>query len=174
MFSDEPGVQFQEITQDVAKALKINISKLGTDEEVLKDIVEKYTTRKFQSLDREKQQELLRKSGASKKDTEEFLKKHAKNISIPIMIKLLGVKAVQKLVTDIVIATISSYIGKKAATKLITEVMKKFPVWGEWIGPAMWVISVGWIVFDIQRPAERKTVPIVLYLGLCIIREENR
>ena len=173
LFSKEPGVPFREIVNDVAKSLKISITKLGTDEELLKDIVEKYTTGRFQQLDREHQQQLLRESGVSKEHAEDFVKQHTKNISIPLMIKLLGIKSVQKIVTDIVIATISNYIGKNAATKLITEVMKKFPVWAEWVGPAMWAITIGWLVFDIQGPAKRKTTPIILYLGLCVIREEN-
>ena len=47
------------------------------------------------------------------------------------------------------------------------------PWWLQWIGPAAWTLSVGWTALDLQGPAMRKTIPIVLYLGLCSMRERN-
>ncbi|MFQ5571430.1 MAG: hypothetical protein ACE5G0_17265 [Rhodothermales bacterium] len=169
----EPGVPFTQIVRNVAKALKVKVSTLGTDREVLEKLVQDYATKQFANLSPEQQQELLERLGVERDRAASFLKKSAGVFTVPMLIQAFGTFVVNGLIKTVIFGLIGKIIGKQLATRLFNLLVSRFPWWVSWIGPAAWTLSIGWAAFDIQGPAYRKTIPIVLYLGLCSLRESE-
>lgn len=173
MIGKDPGVPFNEIVRDVAKQLKVEVSPLGTEREVAEDLVERYATQQFASFTPERQQELLESLGVEEDRAAEFIKKSAGVFVVPVLIKAFGIVVVDGLIKTVIFGTIARIIGRQLANRLFTSMVARFPWWLSWIGPVSWSLSIGWTVLDLQGPAYRKTVPAVLYLGLCSLRDRN-
>ena len=169
----EAGVPFSEIARNVAKTLKIRLSSLGTDRELLETLVQEYATKQFERLSPEEQQQLLESLGVDRERAASFLKKSAGVFALPTLIQAFGVIVVQGLIKTVIFGMIAKIIGKQLAMRLFNFLFSRLPWWVSWIGPAAWTLSIGWAALDIQGPAYRKTVPIVLYLGLCSLREKE-
>ncbi len=168
---NEPGVSFQEITRDVAKALKIRLPALGTDRDRVEYIVEQYVTDQFAGLTPDDQQKLLEELGVEREKAASFIKRSAGVFALPMLIQAFNLIVVEGLIKRIIFGAIAGIIGSQLAGRLFQFVAGRFPWWLGWIGPVAWTASIGWTVMDIQGPATRKTIPIVLYLGLCGVRE---
>lgn len=169
----EPGVSFREILLDVAKALKVKVTSVGTDREMLEVLVQEYATRQFAALSPEEQQKLLEQLGVERDRAASFLKKSAGVFALPALIQAFGIIVVNGLIKTVIFGTIAKIIGKQLAMRLFNFLWGRLPWWVNWIGPAAWTLSIGWAAIDIQGPAYRKTIPIVLYLGLCSLREKE-
>ena len=169
----EPGVPFSEIVRDVSKMLKVKLSSLGTDREMLEELVQEYATQQFANLSPEEQQALLESLGVERERAASFLKKSAGVFALPALIQAFGVIVVQGLIKTIIFGLIAKIIGKQLAMRLFNFLFSRLPWWVSWIGPAAWTLSIGWAALDIQGPATRKTIPIVLDLGLCSLREKE-
>ncbi len=167
----EPGVPFREILRDAARTLKVDVSMLGTDGEVLERLVRQYATKQFADLTPEEQQALLESLGVERDRAAAFLKRSAGVFAVPTLIQAFGTLVVDGLIKTVIFGTIGRIIGKQLAARLFNLLMARFPWWVRWIGPAAWSLSIGWTVLDVQGPAYRKTIPVVLYLGLCALRE---
>lgn len=166
----EPGVSFQEIIRDVAGALKVTLTTMATDEEMLAHLVETYVTREFSKLPPEEQQALLESLGVEQERAAAFVKKSAGVFALPLLIQAFGSLVVDGLIKRVIFGAIGAIIGKQLAMRLFDFIAKRFPWWVSWIGPAAWTLSLGWTALDITGPALRKTIPIVLYLGICQLR----
>lgn len=170
----EPGVSFQEITNDVSDALKIDRSHLGTDRERVEHVATTYATQQFASLTPDEQQKMLEDLGVERDKAEAFIKRSAGVFALPMMIEAFNFIIVQGLIKTIIFGTIAKIIGQQLANRLFTFLIGRLPWWVSWIGPAAWTLSIGWTTIDLQGPAKRKTIPIVLYLGLCSMRERTK
>ena len=169
----EPGVPFSEIIRDAAKTLKIKPSSLGTEREMLETLVQEYATRQFADLSPEEQQQLLESLGVERDRAAAFLKKSAGVFALPTLIQAFGTLVVNGLIKTVIFGTIGKIIGHQLAMRLFNFLWSRLPWWVNWIGPVAWTLSIGWTALDIQGPASRKTIPIVLYLGLCSLREKE-
>ena len=169
----EPGVPFTEIVRDVAKTLKVKLASLGTDRELLEELVQEYATQQFANLPPEEQQKLLESLGVERERAASFLKKSAGVFALPTLIQAFGTIVVQGLIKTVIFGIIAKIIGRQLAMRLFNFLFSRLPWWVTWIGPAAWTLSIGWAAFDIQGPASRKTIPVVLYLGLCSLRERE-
>ena len=170
---NEPGTSFAQIIRDVAKALKIEVS-VGTEREMMEEIITKYTTREFTKLSDEEKQKMLESLGVDQKVAAAFIKKSAGVFALPLMIEAFGSLVVNGLIKNIIFGLIGKVIGHQLAMRLFHFIMGRFPWWVHWIGPAAWTFSIGWTAFDLQGPSLRKTIPVVLYLGLCSLRKNNQ
>ncbi len=168
---DHPGVAFREVLRDVAKTLKVDLKPLGSDREVLEDLVEQYATKQFASFSPEKQQELLESLGVEQDRAASFIKKSAGIFAVPALLQAFGIIVVDGLIKTVIFGTIAKIVGKQLSAKLFQMLVARFPWWVRWVGPITWGASVSWAVIDLQGPAYRKTVPAVLYLGLCGLRD---
>lgn len=171
--NDEPaGVSVGEIIDDVSERLKVTQKKLGSTEARLERLVVKVAEKTFFDLTPEKQRELFIKAGLSDEQQRNFFEKIKNNkaIFLPMLLSALGPKIVMELVEGLIIAVLATYMGREAAKQLLKRVLTKIPWWGEWLGPIMWGVSLGWLALDIQSPAYRKTVPALLYLGIICLR----
>lgn len=170
----EPGAPFREIMRDVAKTLKIGIDRLGTDRDVLEQIAQDYATMQFAHLSPEEQQKLLEDLGVERDRAASFIKKSAGVFAIPALIQAFGTLVVNGLIKTVIFGAIGKIIGQQLAMRLFNMLIARFPWWVSWIGPVTWSLSIGWAALNIQGPAYRKTIPIVLYLGLCSLREREK
>jgi uncharacterized protein YaaW (UPF0174 family) len=168
-----PGVTFREIIGDVARTLKVELPRLGTDRELLEDLVEQYATQQFARLTPEEQQRMLVDLGVDKDKAARFVLKSAGVFSLPLLIAAFDAIIVQGLIKTIIFGTIAKLIGRQLSSRLFSLLAGRLPWWVSWIGPAAWTISIGWTALDLQAPAQRKVIPIVLFLGLCSLRERQ-
>ena len=166
----EPGVPFQEIVRDVAKTLKVDPPALGTDREQVEAVATSYATKQFASLSTEEQQKMLEDLGVEREKAEAFLKRSAGVFALPMLVEAFNIVIVQGLIKTIIFGTIAKIIGRQLANRLFSFLVGRLPWWVTWIGPAAWTLSLGWTAVDLQGPARRKSIPIVLYLGLCSMR----
>ena len=171
--SDSPGVSFPEIIRDVAKALKVDVPQIGTERQMIEQVVQQYATKQFADLPDEEKQKMLESLGVEQQRAASFIKKSAGVFALPMLIEAFGSLVVNGLIKNIIFGLIGKIIGHQLAMRLFNFILGRFPWWVAWIGPAAWTVSVGWTAFDIQGPAYRKTIPIVLYLGLCSMREKE-
>ncbi len=167
----EPGVSFGTVVRDVAKALKVDPPKPGTSREQVEAVVAQYVTRQFAELTPEEQQRMLEELGVEREKAAAFLKRSAGVFALPMLIQAFNTIIVEGLIKRIIFGTIAKIIGSQLAQSLFRFIAGRFPWWVAWIGPAAWTLSIGWTALDLQGPALRKTIPIVLYLGLCSLRD---
>ena len=115
----------------------------------------------------------MKKSGLSNQQQNDFFKKIKGNTAhfIPLLFSMIGPEATATIIQRLALKLLSSIIGKEAAKEIIKALIKKFPWWAEWMGPIGWAISIGWFTLDLQGPAFRKTVEILLYLGVVGLRD---
>lgn len=172
--NEEPaGVSIHEIIDDASKALKVKQKRLGTPEAKVERLVRWAAERTFFSLTSEQQRELFEKAGIGKEQQNGFLEKIKENKAhfLPGLLSLLGPEVTLVIVQSLGTAALATIIGRKAAEELIKHLLTRFPWWAEWLGPIVWGLSLSWLVFDIQGAAMRKTVPILLYLGIVGLRD---
>lgn len=178
VFKDgHPGVDVNEIIDDVASALpkKMQVKvKYGSIESRLEHLSKSIAIKSFDDLKPEQIKEMLTKAGLDKVNIDIVMEKIKGNkaLLLPLLYKFLGPKVVQELVKGTILAVISTIIGKKAAEKLLGEIMRRLPAgYVAFLGPILWGISGVWLAFDLSSAASRKTIPIMLYLGIVCLRD---
>ena len=172
LMGQSPGAPWSGILRDVAGQLKVRdaVEGLGTDREQVRAIVEAYATQQFSDLSTEEQQQMLESLGVEQDKAAAFLKRSAGVFALPLLIETFNVVVVQGLIKQVIFGTIARVIGSQLATRLFTFLAGRMPWWVSWVGPAAWSLSIGWTAIDLQGPARRKTIPLVLYLGVCALR----
>jgi uncharacterized protein YaaW (UPF0174 family) len=166
------GVSFREVVTDVFRKLKLKPpNAICTDEELVEHLVQAYTTARVRQLPFDQQKLLLETVGMSTGDIGSYLKGNSARFALPAVIQLAGLPAAQRIVTNVVVGTVGNYIGMTAAKSLIGNLVTRFPIWGQSLGPIAWALTGLWTAYDLQGPAMRKTVPISLFLGLCMLRD---
>lgn len=169
----EGGVPFREIIRDAASTLKVEAPALGTDREMVEQLATDHATAAFANLPPEAQQQMLEDLGVDRDKAQAFLARSAGVFALPMLIEAFNVIVVQGLIQTVIFGTIARIIGHQLAGRLFSFLVARMPWWVSWIGPAAWTLSIGWTAIDLQGPARRKTVPLVLYLGLCSLRERT-
>lgn len=192
----EPGVSFEEVVRDVARTLGVSdpparpeaaggaaigsgptgsTSTGSPPKDASRALVEHVATEHaaatFGKLPREEQQKMLEDLGVEREKAAAFLARSAGVFALPALIQAFNHFVVQGLIKTVLFGSIAKFIGARLAGQLFTFLAGRMPWWVGWIGPAAWTASIGWTAIDLQGPAYRKTVPAVLYLGLCSLRE---
>jgi uncharacterized protein YaaW (UPF0174 family) len=169
----EAGRGAEDVVHDVARKLKVRLDPVGTLEQRMSRLVTKIVERELVKASPEEQRAVLARHGVGGPLREQIidrLRRHGPLGAVPLLAALAGREVAAKIVTDVVLALVSKVIGREIARHLISRLVTRFPWWSQWIGPLGWVASAAWVAFDLQGPAYRKTVPIVLYLGLVALR----
>lgn len=169
----DPGVSFAEIIRDVARRLKVRLERLGTEREMVQELVTTYATNEFSRLSPDDQQKMLTDLGVEQEKAARFIKKSAGVFALPVMIQAFNAIVIEGLIKRVVFGAIARIIGAGLSRKLFLFIAGRFPWWVSWIGPVAWAGSIGWTALDLQGPASRKTIPVVLYLGLCVLRQNS-
>jgi hypothetical protein len=170
------GVGCHEIVADVARKLDVKIRPIGPLEDKLERLTRAVAERGLLELSPAEQRKLFRAHGAGLETARELrkrLKRHGPAAVMPILLVLLGREASEKLVTGLVMRQIGWLVGRDAARVLLERLAARFPWWAEWVGPIAWSVSGALVTLDLQGPAYRKTIPVTLYAGLCVLRERE-
>jgi uncharacterized protein YaaW (UPF0174 family) len=171
---DSPaGASIHDVIDDVSKKLKVKQKLLGTPEAKLERLVKFMVEKTFFALTPKQQRELFEKAGVGKGQQDEFFDKIANNKAhfLPLLLSLLGPEITASIVQGLAITALAAFMGRKAAEELFKNIVARFPWWAEWLGPIVWSLSLGWLAIDLQGPAYRKTIPILLYLGIVGLRD---
>ncbi len=165
-----PGVSFNEIIRDAANVLKVPAPRVGSASERVRTITLQYASQRFSDLSREEQQHMLMDLGVDREQAASFLRTSAGVFAVPALIQAFGTVVVDGLIRGVVFGGIARLLGRRLSMQIFRLLASRFPWWIRWIAPVAWSASLGWAVLDLQGPALRKTVPLVLYLGLCSLR----
>ena len=172
--SREPaGVSIHEMIDDISDKLKVRQKKLGTEEARLERLVKSAVEKAFFDLTPEQQRELFKNAEVGEEQQKEFFEKIKNNKAhfLPLLFSVLGPEITASIVQGLTIAVIAQFIGREAAKELLKNILVRFPWWAEWLGPIVWGLSLSWLAFDMQGAAYRKTIPILLYLGIVCLRD---
>ena len=168
---DEPGASFLWIIRDTARYLKVPLPNLGEEREMVMLLAQDYATQQFARLSMEQQQRILEDLGVERERAIAFLKKASGVFAGPVLIEAFGLIVVQGLIKTVLFGLVARVLGRQLATRLFAFLFSRIPWWVSWISPVSWTLSLSWAAFDLQGPARRKTVPVVLYLGFCCLRD---
>lgn len=162
------GVPVDEILDDLCKLLKLKVITADTMEARLEIFAGEVIN---QQLAKMRPEEILKIIGPNTgkyhaKELLELIKKN-KDILLSILTPLLG-KAGADVIQTLIIAILEKFVGKEAAKALLKSIASKLPVAGPWIGPA---VAAAWTLWDLTGPASRKTIPLMLYLGVLSFRD---
>jgi uncharacterized protein YaaW (UPF0174 family) len=165
------GVDAAEILDDIAKSQKIKLSPISSLEAKIEELTTKICGKKFDSLSPEQQRELLRKFGAGEGEIDMFIRELKKNkeLLVPLLVQAIGKQAAAELISGLALSLLSKLVGQKVAEKILTEIGKRIPA--QMLGPIMWVASTSWLAITLSGPANRKTMPIMLMLGVIALRD---
>jgi uncharacterized protein YaaW (UPF0174 family) len=174
MLLEKEGVPASVLIEDVCKKLKIRIRKGGSVQARLERVVNAIVEKELLSRTPKELSKAFDEIGVGQVDKDlimEGIKTNGKFAMLPILTQIIGIEETISISEAIIVAMIAQIIGKEAAKGLIKEILKKNP-WLQSLGPVVWSLSIAWIAFDLQRPAFRKTVPVVLYLGIVAMRKD--
>lgn len=165
------GVPLDEVVRDVARHLEIRLPHRGTPGVLAAQLAEEHAARAFSAMTPEERQALLESAGVAADEAAAFARRSAGVFALPVLYEAFRWVVVEKLIRGLVLRTIVGLVGRRVGRGLLALLAARLPWWVAWIGPAAWTASIGWTALDLQGPARRKTVPFVLYLGLCHLRE---
>jgi len=166
----EPAVNFRYMIRDTARFLKVPLADRGSERELLINLAQQYTVNVFSDLTPDEQQQILESLGIKRKRAIAFLKKTGGIFAVPVLLQAFGTIVVQGLIKTVLFGWTARLIGAKLATMFFTFLFARIPWWAHTIIPGAWAISIGLTTLQLQGPARRKTVPILLYLGLSCMR----
>lgn len=171
LFGYEPaGVDVSEIIDDIAEAQKIKLKPIASVEGKVEELLKKMIQKKWSELTTEQQKELLKQFIKGKEFDGLWEKiKNNKDLIIPILIQVLGKELSIKIIQAMAVGILTQIIGKAAATALIATIAKRIPA--QALGPIMWIGSTAWLAIDFTGPAMRKTLPIILMLGIVALKD---
>ena len=166
----EPGANVRYIIRDTARFLKVPLADRGTERDLLIQMAQGYAVDVFSKFTQAEQQQILESLGVERKRAIAFLKKAGGIFAAPVLLQAFGSLVVEGLIKTVLFGWTARLIGVKLATSLFAFLFARIPWWVHTIIPGAWTISIGLTALDLQGPARRKTVPILLYLGLSCIR----
>lgn len=165
---DPAGVGIDEIIDDLCKLLKLEISTAHTLEARLEIFAGKVIDQEFAKLPDERKREILKAMNFDKHHLDELMAKLIDNqaLLLPLLLELLKGPLGPQMIQALLISIIGPFIGKEVAQQLLIQLGSKLP-----LGPVFWVLGSGWLVLDLLGPASRKTIPLILYLGVLSFRD---
>ncbi|MDE2835413.1 MAG: hypothetical protein OXM02_12975 [Bacteroidota bacterium] len=166
-----PGRSFRSIVKDTARYLKVPLPTMNTERAMVTFLAQDYATQQFGQLPENQQQRILEELGVERERALTFLKKASGVFAGPVLIEAFGLVVVQGLIKTVLFGMVAKTIGRQLAVRLFAYLFARVPWWAGWISPAAWTLSLSWAALNLQGPARRKTVPIVLFLGMCCLRD---
>ncbi|MDR2461305.1 MAG: hypothetical protein LBE38_11115 [Deltaproteobacteria bacterium] len=169
-----PGIRIEEVVNDAAKELGIKTKPFCSIEQRLQTIVESFVENNFTKLPVDSQIELLKKVNLPCDQITTIIDgvKNKKLSVIPVLISAAGPTLTAIFVDALLTKLITKMISKKASDSIIKEVSSKLPL--KLLGPVMWWASTLWIANSLfLGPVKRKTVRVVLHLGLISLRNSD-
>ena len=169
-----PGVELDEMIDDACNVMKFKVNSTSSIETRLELFCRRMVDKSFFSFDQKKQIEILENSDISRTDIDKILKqtKAKTEMFIPVLLGIVGNKSAIKIAKTVITLTIGKFIGPRAAQAIFTILMSKMP-WLSALGPIYLTLLTGWTIIDFAGPSTRKTIPLLLYLGLLCLRNDE-
>ncbi len=166
----EPGAKFRYIIRETARFLKVPLPNQGSERDLLIKLAQLYAVDQFSQLTPKEQQQILGSLGIERERMFNFIKKAGSFFALPVLVQTIGTIVVEGLIKTLIFGWASRLIGSKLTTSIFSILFARVPWWVNTIIPGTWAVSIGLTALEVQGPAWQKTVPILLYLGLCCIR----
>lgn len=170
---DPAGVSVDEIIDDLCELLKIEKGNAGTLEARLEIFAGKLVDQQFAKLSDERKREILNQMHFEKHHRDEIINRvvNNKELLLPVVLPVLGKTVGPEVLQGLIISIIAPFIGTEAAKQILIQIVSKFPIFGAWLGPLLMAGGAGWLLVDLAGPASRKTIPLILYLGVLCLRD---
>lgn len=165
------GVPFDEMVRDVAKYLEVRLPREGTIDEHLALLATSWTRRMLVTLPPEQVHAFLDAVGVEEAQAWRLLGRTSAAFSVPLLLSGVEYLLIHHLVRGVLLSNLTRFLGQRISNALLGAMVSRFPWWTRWIVPAAWVGSLSFTLLDLQGPAFRKTVPVVLYLGSLVLRD---
>lgn len=167
------GVSVHEIIDDLCKMLKFKIDKKLTLEDRLEIFSQKMIDKQFANLPDDKKREIIDEMNFDEYHKNEVLEQliNKKEMLMPVIIPLLTNTAGPTVLQTLISSVIAPYLGRQAAAQLATHIATKASGLGALLGPLALAGGAGWLVKDLSGPATRKTIPLLLYMGILSFRD---
>lgn len=167
------GVGVDEIIDDLCKLLKISISNASTLEARLEIFAGNLVDQQFATLPDERKRELLANMGFGKRHLQDIIDRviNKKELLLPVILPILGRRLGPQVFQGLIISLLAPFIGAQAARQLLAQALKTLPGLGPMLGPLLLGGAIVWGIIDLLGPASRKTIPLMLYLGLLCLRD---
>ena len=167
------GVSVEEIIDDICKLMKIEIPLAHTLEGRLEIFAGNVVDDQFRKSSPQRQRALIEKMGFDEFRRQEIFEKLKKNQDklLPVLLPMLSGPLGPQVLQGLIISILSQFVGREAAKKLLVQVAQKIPVVGAALGPLLLAGGAGWLIVDLAGPASRKTIPLILYLGILALRD---
>ena len=173
---EDPGVSASEMVRDVCKKSKVKVKLGASVESMLENLANAVVEKELAQKSPEELKKFFEEGGIDDKEQNIILghiRKKGKAVVLPIIYRALGPQKTFQLIEIIVISVVGQIFGREAIKILFREILKRNPWVSAALGPIMWVTSAGWLAFDLQGPAYRKTVPFCLYLAVVSLRDKK-
>ena len=171
-----PGVPVREVVKDVCDKRKVPIKEGGDIETRLQRLANFEVEKVLQKISPEELVKIFKENKIGIDQQELILeffkeKRRATTLILPMLYRILGPKIVFQLIEGITLHLVARIVGREAGRVILREIAKRNP-WLNALGPLMWALSAIDLVWTIQGPAYRKTVPVCLYLGVVVLRDD--
>lgn len=173
VFGKDPGVSVDEIVTDIARKFKCPLKPISTLEAKIERVIKFVVDKEFEKLSQQEIRTLFEKSGIGQDDINTIFDRIQGNklLLLPVIFSILGSEIAFTILQGVAIGIIATILGRQAAQILLQQVLAKNPWISVWLGPIAWTASLTWLASDLQGPAYRKTIPIILYLGIVALRD---
>jgi hypothetical protein len=94
----------------------------------------------------------------------------ARAAALPALHATIGTAALLRVAEAIVAQTTAALLGRELARAATRAVLARAPFVTAALGPAAWAASAAMLIYEVQRPADRKLTPALLCLGLVALR----
>lgn len=169
------GVSSTKLIDDVAQKLDVKTKLGGSVEAKLKRLAKNAVEKELISKTPHELAKSFSSIGIGLADKSliiDHIKTDGSVYALPIIFRILGPEVTYNIIKSIIIGIMVQFIGRAAAKHIVRALVSRNAL-ATSIGPVLWTLSTGWLVIDMQRPAYRKIVPIILYLGVVALREEQ-
>ncbi len=167
------GLPLRLVVEDVARKLGLRVDRAAPVDEMMAELAVSYATVAFARMERDEQQRLLVELGVDADQAARFVQRSAGVFALPVAVQAFSAVIVEGLIKRVVFSAIARIIGEQLAARLFALLAGRLPWWVNWVGPLAWAGSISFTALDLQGPAYRKTIPAILYLGLCVVRTEG-
>lgn len=167
------GVSVEEIIDDICKLMKIGIPLAETLEGRLEIFAGNVVDEQFRKSSPQRQRALIERMGFDefrRRELWEKLKNNQEKL-LPVLLPMLRGALGPQVLQGLILSVLSQFIGREAAKRLLVQVAQRIPVIGAALGPILLAGGAGWLVVDLAGPASRKTIPLMLYLGILALRD---
>ncbi|MDL2267821.1 hypothetical protein LJC46_07545 [Desulfovibrio sp. OttesenSCG-928-G15] len=165
------GIEVDEIINDITQILKIKVKPVGSTEGKLESLVKSVVEKKILTMTPEEQIRVLQDAKIEEAKIQEImngLKDNTKRV-FAVFAQALGKTGAFDMIATIAGGVMATFIGKEAASKILLIVASRTTLIP--LGAILGVASLGWVGLELCGAASRKTIPIMLSLGLVALRD---